>query len=136
MQATLLFFLFSLTCFAKNPVYRYEPDKVTLEGTLELQTFPGRPNYESIKGGDEIETQWFMRLGRAIDIETNPLDTTGPWDPEKNVKVVQVIIDDKDWKKVGKGKRIRATGILTHAITGHHHARVLLDIQKMIVLRP
>lgn len=135
MKIALLVLAFSVSCLAKNPVYRYEPDKVTLEGTLELQTFPGPPNYESIKSGDRIETQWYMRLDRAIDVETNPMDTTGPWEPEKNVKIVQVIIGDKDWDKRGKGKRIRATGTLSHAITGHHHARVLLDVQQMVILK-
>lgn len=136
MKTVLLILALSAPCFAKNPMYRYEPDKVILEGTLELQTFPGPPNYESIKDGDTKETQWYLRLDKVIDVDTNPKDTTGPWDPEKNVKIVQVIIDDKDWKKRGEGKRIRATGTLTHAITGHHHARVLLDIQKMFVLTP
>ena len=103
---------------------------------MEIQTFPGPPNYESIRNGDRKETQWYLRLVHPIDVDTNPLDTTGPWEPEKNVKIVQIIISDEHWEKRGKGRRVRATGILTHAITGHHHARVLLDIQTMAILKP
>ena len=34
----------------------YEPQIVSLAGTLRRKTFPGRPNYESVARGDEAET--------------------------------------------------------------------------------
>ena len=134
---TLIFLLVaSRICIGANRSLRYEPDKVGLVGTLELQTFPGRPNYESIKEGDEIETQWYLRLESPIDLESNPNDKSGNWEPEKDVTIVQLVIDDKDWPKRGIGKRIRATGSLFHRWSGHHHARVLFSIDEFKVLPP
>lgn len=44
----------------------YEPKVISLSGTLVRETHPGRPNYESIAGGDEPETIWVLRLKEAI----------------------------------------------------------------------
>lgn len=52
----------------KNHLVYYEPAKVVLSGKLDLQTFPGPPNYESIKSGDEIETHFYLKLNRAINV--------------------------------------------------------------------
>lgn len=134
MRTIFVLFLASRICFGANRTLRYEPDKVSLEGTLELQTFPGRPNYESIQNGDEAETQWYLRLNEPIEVEPNPKNQAESSELEKNVKIVQVVIDDKDWSKRGEGKRIRASGSLFHRWSGHHHARVLLNIDTMSVL--
>jgi hypothetical protein len=39
-------------------------------------------------------------------------------------------MDDSNWKFMKKGKRIDVTGKLFGAMTGHHHAKVLIEIQK------
>ena len=44
----------------------YEPDVVRLSGVLLRETYRGRPNYKSIKKGDEAETIWVLRLKKAI----------------------------------------------------------------------
>ena len=45
----------SSLAYGANPILYYEPAMVELFGVLEQQTFPGRPGYESLKNGDEIE---------------------------------------------------------------------------------
>lgn len=35
-------------------------DTVSLTGKVWRETFPGRPNYESIENGDEPETVWVL----------------------------------------------------------------------------
>ena len=47
----------------------YEPVDVRVSGTLEIQTFPGPPGYESIKNGDEIESCWYLRLDEPVDVD-------------------------------------------------------------------
>jgi hypothetical protein len=38
-----------------SPCLSYEPAVVTLSGTLVRKTFPGPPNYKSVKKGDKPE---------------------------------------------------------------------------------
>jgi hypothetical protein len=47
----------------------YEPKIVRLSGVLVRETYPGRPNYESIKKGDETETIWVLRLKQPMFID-------------------------------------------------------------------
>jgi len=46
----------------------YEPAVVTLSGSLVCKTFPGPPNYESVKKGDKPETSWFLDLTEKVCI--------------------------------------------------------------------
>ena len=39
----------------------YGPDVIQLEGELYKKTFPGPPNYEDIKKGDEEEVYWLIK---------------------------------------------------------------------------
>lgn len=42
---------------------------VNLTGFLSRETYPGRPNYMSIEGGDKPETGYYLRLRNPICIE-------------------------------------------------------------------
>jgi hypothetical protein len=44
----------------------YEPAVVQLIGTISKKTFPGPPNYESIKKGDKPETYWVLDLPDTV----------------------------------------------------------------------
>lgn len=122
----------------KNPIIYYEPAKVVLSGTLDLQTFPGPPNYESIKSGDEIETHFYLKLKRTVDVIPRKDNTDKEARVERNVKIVQLSIaadDDALWakfRKNGKGKKVQISGSLFHRFTGHHHSRVIMLVEKMI----
>lgn len=106
-----------------------------LIGTLDVQTFPGSPNYDSIKDGDEIETHFYLKLGTPVDVLPTGKHP-GVQDPEeeRDVTIVQLAIDAENealWtrlRRIGKGGRVKATGTLLHRFTGHHHSRVLLDV--------
>lgn len=139
MKYFIFMILLSPILFASNRVVTYEPEQFELRGTLDLQTFPGPPNYESIKDGDEIERHFYLKLEFPIDLI--PLVSGHPTvsnpDPEKNVEIVQLSIDAGDdalwakFRKVGKGARVKILGTLFHRFTGHHHSRVLLIVKKM-----
>jgi hypothetical protein len=60
----------------------YEPSHVTLQGTLVRKTFPGPPNYESVKNGDKPQTSWILELQENICVDEdkaqpdlNPIST-------------------------------------------------------------
>jgi hypothetical protein len=130
--------LFAYPSFASNQVLTYGPSVVELTGTLDLQTFPGPPNYESIKNGDEIERHFYLKLDNAVDVlPRGPSTEIENPEKERNVSVIQLSIseeDDKLWnrfRKLGKGAHVKIQGTLFHRFTGHHHSRILMVVSKM-----
>lgn len=116
--------------FSANRVVHYQPEIVKLAGLVETQTFPGKPNYQSIKNGDEIEKGVYLRLNYPIDVAVLSDDDIN--ENENNVKVIQIADDSlADWQELKKGGNFYITGRLFHRISGHHHSRVLIDVEKI-----
>ena len=110
----------------KSECLKYEPATVILSGKLESRTYPGAPNFESVKNGDEPETGFYLLLENPIcmlagDEESNE----GPID---NVTLIQLVNDSKDDNQLRShlGKIVKLKGSLFAAFTGHHHAPLLL----------
>lgn len=140
--ALMVLFSAVVPLFAGNVVVTYEPAVVELTGKLDLQTFPGPPNYESIRNGDEIERHFYLRLDAPVDVlprgEHPTIDNP---EPERNVRVMQLVVGYsenelfKHLRKIGEGGRVRILGTLFHRFTGHHHSRILLKVQKLEEVR-
>ena len=136
---SLILFMSPAWALAGNQVVTYEPVKVQLSGSIESQTFPGPPNFESINSGDSVERHYYLKLVHPVDVV--PLKGGHPTvtntDPEIEVKIVQLSIDANDdalWakcKKLEKGARVTILGSLFHRWTGHHHSRTLLYVESM-----
>ena len=107
-----------------------EPAAVTLKGRITRRTFAGRPNYESIKKGDEPETYWILHLARPVCVLGDDFNDQ----PEKNVSKVQLVFSGSEpyarYKKFFS-KRVVVGGKLFHANTGHHHTKVLIMVSGM-----
>ncbi len=139
----LIFLLLCSVSFASNPVFTYEPVKVTLSGSLDLQTFPGPPNYENINEGDDIERHFYLKLDSPVDVIPRKEGHATVVNPEleRNVRVMMLAIpgeDDVLWsqfRKAGKGAEVKIFGTLYHRWTGHHHSRVIFAVEKMELLR-
>ena len=131
----LFLFFLPLVAMAKNQVVNYEPNEVELKGVIKNLQFPGPPNYERIEKGDADETGPYLVLENPIDVipiskSQNDDDTS-----EKNVKLIQLVVENKqDWKKVKEGNQVEISGTLFHSHTGHHHTRVLLTLKKITVI--
>jgi len=120
---------------AKNKVVYFEPTLVELNGVIKTLQFPGPPNYESIKNGDRDESGPYLILDNPIDIELTPKIQIGNDEPRQNVKLIQLIVHtNSDWEKIKQGNYVRILGVLFNAQTGHHHARVLLEVNKIKVI--
>jgi hypothetical protein len=108
----------------------YDVAGTQLTGAISRKTFAGPPNYESIRRGDQPETYWILHLA-------GPICTTASADDEaeSNVTDIQLILTPKQYalyrKFVGTRARVTVTGKLSHAITGHHHTQVLLELTGM-----
>ena len=117
-----------------NPVFHYEPENVKLSGTVEQQTFPGLPNYENIKTGDEAEKGWYLRLDRPIDVVASKKDVDPNAETEKDVKVMHLAFNpDASGAVVMKkvGEKVILSGHLIHRISGHQHSRVLMWVDEV-----
>src|SRR4051794_28659648 len=106
---------------ADGQCLRYEPDTVRISGILTRETFPGRPNYESIQDGDEPETGFYLHLPRPLCMHGSAgddvnHDTTG-------VTHVQIVLDPAGFNALRPylGTIVDLRGTLFAAHTGHHH---------------
>lgn len=133
----LLIWNFDLAAKPKNKVHFYQPERVTLTGKLFLKTFPGPPNYESVKKGDAAEKGWYLKLDKKIDVIINEKKRVPENDndeKEKGVDVIQLALPYEGYheyqkkKKFKVGARVTLSGNLFRRFTGHHHARVLLSV--------
>lgn len=133
--ALMLLFSTGFSSSAKPPqgCLSYEPATVTLNGKITRKTFAGPPNYESIKRGDAPETYWILRLARPVCVNADE-STPGGEETEKNVSDIQLVFSDEGQyarRKGLLGKRVVVSGKLFHAITGHHHTKVLLTVAEI-----
>jgi hypothetical protein len=118
---------------AQEGCLSYNVAGVQLTGTISRKTFPGPPNYESVRRGDKPETYWILHLAR-------PICTTATADDEAESSVtdLQLILPlgmpSKDYahlKKFLGRKDVMVVGKLMHAISGHHHTPVLVEVKTM-----
>lgn len=130
----ILLIMLNVNLYASNLRVKCEPQIVELEGKLVLQTFPGPPNYESIKNGDDIERHFYLSLDGPIDVlkmADNKYDEI-----TKDVKILQLVVTSDDQypklRKLGVGAKVKIKGTLFKRFTGHHHSRVLLQIKNII----
>jgi hypothetical protein len=110
----------------------YEPAIVKLTGKTFLKVFPGRPNYESIKEGDEPEPAWLLRLAKPICVRPDGKDEFNV--AENNVSVIHLVLRGKQFRELRRLRQkgaITFTGRLFHSQTGHHHADVLMWVTHM-----
>jgi hypothetical protein len=127
-------FIIILICFqnvvlaAPEKRLHYKPEVVTLAGTIEAHTFPGLPNFSSIKEGDEAERGRYLRLSEPVTVIVSATDTDTNAETEKDVTLLHLTCDDKIWKKLTTGKQVLLRGTLFHQLTGHHHSRVLMTV--------
>ena len=105
----------------------YEPAEVTLTGSVSIKTFPGPPNYTSIKEGDKPEQAWILRLAKPICVKADKQDEVNL--AVDHVSLIQLVLRDKQFSQVrtlNKRGPVTLTGTLFHSITAHHHAKVLM----------
>ena len=105
------------------------PSAVTLEGTLIRRPYPGPPNYESVRHGDQPDTALILSIPKPICVAPDKASDDGDKQLESGVRELQLAIGtDSLWAQLraAHSSRLRVTGELFHAITGHHRTRVLI----------
>ena len=131
MTFLLLFLLIKLDAApVAQTCVSYEPDAVSVTGTIKRHTFAGPPNYESVAKGDQPERIWVLHLTRPICVSAS-----GDREEEKNVSDLQLVFpgaqDDYRRYKPLVNRRVTVKGKLFHQHTGHHHTTVLLTVNSI-----
>ena len=101
-------------------------EPVTVRGVLTRRTFPGPPNYESVRRGDAAETFLVLRLDRPVCVTADPADKDGFSPGLDRVAAIQLLATAKDLG-VRAGDRAVLTGTIFGAMSGHHHTPILLN---------
>ena len=135
MRYLILILLLPVIASARNQQVYYEPQTVELIGVIKILKFPGPPNYTSIKNGDADETGAYLVLNDPINVTTEPKLQNDDNMPENNVKILQLVVKNpKHWNQVKEDNKALIIGTLFHALTAHHHVRVLIDVKNIRVL--
>jgi hypothetical protein len=102
---------------------------VSLVGQLTSRTLPGPPNYTSLARGDLPETILVLILDAPICVSADP---TSQRNAKSHSGIVEVQLSIPTSKaRALVGKRVRATGSLFGAQTGHHRTAVLLQVTAL-----
>lgn len=75
----------------------YEPDFNYLTGKIIRETFPGPPNYESIRNGDEPETYWILILAESLCVNAKADDSL--YSSESGIKRIQLVLKGNEYPK-------------------------------------
>jgi hypothetical protein len=88
-----------------------------------------------VKHGDKPETYWILHLDAPVCVAASADN-----DAESSVTDLQLILSTEEYarfrKFVRQDIRVEVRGKLSHAITGHHHTPVLLEVTEMLKGRP
>lgn len=116
--------------FAGGSCLEYEPMEIKLTGVIKKVVFPGRPNYMSIKDGDEPEVYWVLYLNEPVCVKGDPSNILNA-EGESNVISLQLLIDNYDKYRQLLERKVVVRGKLMHSFTGHHHTRVMMMVTDM-----
>lgn len=109
----------------------YESTVVKLEGTLIRKTFPGPPNYESVRRGDKPEIFWLLALLHPVCIEPGEDSDLDP--AQKDIRTIQLVVSPDVYKTQRNlvGKRVMVSGTLFGAHNTHHRTPALLTVKSI-----
>lgn len=118
----------ALSVQAQRKQVHYGPEKVAVTGKVVSRTFYGPPGYGENPKTDSRESQYLLLLDRPIDVLSTP-----EFETERGVKQITLVVVDfkatpvRPWLH----QRVTIEGTLFHAITGHHHTRVLIEVSTI-----
>ena len=112
----------------------YGPETVSITGTLARHMFYGAPGFGEDPQHDHKETGFYLELATPICTLAGRDDYDRPL---TGVALVQLVLDQAGYTRLRPllGRRVTLSGTLFAAITGHHHAPVLLDVLKPVELK-
>lgn len=112
------------------PCLRYEMKDTVISGTIKRLTVPGRPNYESIRKGDQPVVIWVLTLPAPVCVDADESN-----EAEKDVRDMQLALpggpaDFRRYRAMS-GRKVQLKGSLFHSHTIHHRTAVLMDVSEI-----
>lgn len=117
----------------KETWYTCESETVTLTGLLVTERAYGPPNYGENPETDKKEYFPVFKLSDPISIKAESKDELNG-EPLRGIKEIQLVIQAQDGFDL-KNRNVEVKGKLFHSITGHHHKKVLLDVEKIRAIK-
>lgn len=120
---------------AGNEWLSFEPEIVVLEGQLEQEQFYGPPNYGENPETDEIEMALIVTLAEPISVRGDGRGQPG-YEDVTDVTRVQLVCARSGidcWSLTGR--RVRITGMLFTAATGHHRTKILITVRDIFGIK-
>ncbi len=108
------------------PCVSYGPEVVTLDGTVHDAAAYGPPGYGDTPRLDARERYQSLTLDTPLCVLQGDDDLN---EGETGIRQVQ-IVTEKGRPVAREGQHIVLTGTLFHAHTGHHHTKVLVQVQE------
>ncbi len=109
--------------------------EVKVEGTLQVGQFFGPPSYGENPRSDKIEEAYYLQLPATLETQLanqrwNGLNREKGLGPEY---FIQLIVLDSNLGRLRRmiGKRVKVTGTLFHAESGHHRTSTLLQVRAI-----
>jgi hypothetical protein len=119
----------SRTCLA------YGPEVVQISGKLARHVFYGAPGFGEDPRHDHKERGFYLEMAAPVCTLAGADETDRPL---TDVRRVQLVLDADGYARLRPflGRRVTLRGTLFRAITGHHHAPLLLDVLKQVRVEP
>jgi|SRR5580704_17561300 hypothetical protein len=119
-------------CARAGTCLKYEPTRVVLSGTISTKLAYGPPGYGEDPAHDARERYLNLTLDNPICVDSgvSPND-----DSERNERSLQMVFfDDHSFQSKWMGQHVAVTGTLFHAISGHHHTKVLIIVNETHII--
>jgi hypothetical protein len=104
--------------------------RITLSGKLVERVFPGPPNFENVAQGDAREPSYILELAASICADDRDFIAA-----KQRVWTVHLIsVGGHDFYPAlrrARGKHIKVYGEVFGAQTGHHHAPLVLVVDRV-----
>lgn len=115
----------------KTACLSYEPEQVTIAGTMTKADYPGPPNYSSIDTGDRKETLWILRLDSPVCVSKSGRDDSNV--AVSGITEMQLVLSAAQFDAYRSlvSKPVIIKGALFHGHTGHHRTPVLMTVQSI-----
>lgn len=107
----------------------FSPTVVTLVGEVSTKRVPGPPGYHSLRQGDLPETIVLLELDEPICVYADPGSSKNV-KTHRNISEIQLIVPIAKLEN-RIGERIRFTGKLSSAHSGHHRTPVVLYVDSL-----
>lgn len=115
----------------KEKCLNYEPEVIQLEGELYKKSFPGPPNYEDIKKGDEEEIYWLIKTTKPFCVNRSRYVEGAELYSQSEVQLVVDGLNFYNSKRHLLGNKVVLSGTLFPQISGHHKTEVLITVKTL-----